>query len=423
MTEALLHYIWRNRLYKTGEYKTINGERIVILHPGFTHNDAGPDFKQAIVKIGEITWAGDIELHLKTSDWNRHNHSTDKKYDHIILHVVFEHDNEIWTESGRKPIIFELKPWILPETITRYEELQNVGRSLSCAQGTERISPELFNSVLTRAGMERLRRREKIITESLIQCQQNWQETFFRHILICYGFKTNATAFELLGRSLPWKHFQNHLNNQLQTYALIFGQAGLLNDKYRDSYIMALNDEFTYLQKKYRLNPISKSSWNLLRLRPQNFPGMRLAQASELFHQNPQIFRSIFNFTNQDSLVSLFRTTPHNYWQTHYMPDIPSDKHSAIMGDNMINLLIINGVIPFFYSYGRFMGNIDLQERAFHLLELLPPEKNKSTTLYRKYGFPINNSMHSQGVLELMQYYCQKRRCLDCGIGQSLLCK
>lgn len=421
MTEALLHYIWRKRLYKTGEYKTVSGERIVILHPGFPHSDAGPDFKQAIIKIGEITWAGDIELHLKTSDWERHNHSADKKYDQIILHVVFEHDKEIWTKSGRKPAIFELKSWVMSETVTRYRELQNAGTALPCVQGISRISPELFNSVLTRAGMERLCRREKIIAESLIQCQQNWQELFFRHLLICYGFKTNATAFDLLGRSLPWKYFQNHLSNQLQTYALIFGQAGLLSDDHSDNYVLTLNDEFTYLQKKYRLHPISKSSWNLLRLRPQNFPGMRLAQVSELFHQNPQIFRSIFNCTDPNSLAALFRVTPHNYWETHYMPDIPSDKHSAIMGGDMINLLIINCIIPFFYSYGKFMGNIDLQEKATLLLELLPPEKNKSITIYRKYGFPIENAMHSQGVLELMQYYCKKRRCLDCGIGQNLL--
>lgn len=421
MTETLLHYLWRNRLYRTGEYYTVQGEKIGILHPGFPNDDAGPDFKQAIIKIGEITWAGDVELHLRTSDWERHNHTADEKYNRVVLHVVYIHDREIVTQSGRSPAIFELRPWILQETIERYAALQNSAQALPCRQGLEQISPLLFNAVLARVNAERMLRRRKVVEEMVQSCQHSWQEAFFRQLLLSYGFKTNTPAFELLGRSLPFSILQKHLTNQVQTYALLFGQAGMLTDDEVDDYISALSEEYVYLKQKYRLHPIVATSWNLRRLRPQNFPGMRLAQLSQFLHKNPKVFHTILACQDIESLTSLFRTEPHPYWKTHYMIGVPSDNHTSIMGIDMANLLVINGIVPFLYSYGTFMGNIDLQERAFHLLETLPYEKNKITTQYQKYGFPAENALQSQGVLELSQCYCKKRKCLDCGIGQKLL--
>lgn len=421
MTEALLHYLWRNRLYNVGNYFTIQGESLSILHPGFMHHDAGPDFKQAIIKIDEITWAGDVELHLRTSDWNRHKHANDEKYNRVVLHVVYEHDEMVKTQSGREPAIFELKPWIRKDIEDRYVNLFENSYQLPCSMGLSDISQLLLNSVLTRVSVERLARRDMLIRETLQSCEQNWQETFFRHLLIGFGFKTNAAAFEQLGRSIPYRYLQRHLNNQLQTYAFLFGQAGMLIDDIDEEYVCLLSDEYLYLQQKYRLLPISGASWNLLRLRPQNFPGIRLAQVAELLHQQPKLFKTILQISNVEELIKLFRVVPHPYWKKHYVVGSMCDNHSAVMGKNAAMVLIINVVIPFLYSYGSFMGNLDLQERAFAFLEALPYENNSIASFYKKIGFASYSALHSQAVLELSHYYCQKKRCLECGIGQKLI--
>lgn len=421
--EAFLHYLWKHQKHYLPPMKTTCGSNIEIIHEGYAHQDAGPDFKQAVIKIDNITWVGNVEIHVKSSDWLRHGHQSDWKYQTVILHIVYENDVDIERSETEIFPVLELKKYIPQSLINEYDKLMVHSDKLPCQSQLYRINPLQIASFVCRLSMERLSRRKQHILSILDACQGNWEECFFRVLAMGFGFKTNVSSFELLSKSLPYKYLQKHLSARLQIYALIFGQAGLLNEDLNDDYYQLLHTEHQYLKHKYKLIPIHPSSWNYLRLRPKNFPCIRLAQFSELLYHSPLLFRQLLEGKSAEHLIRLMLCQPDTYWETH-----SKFGHVAKMGDislkrKSIELLLINTLIPILYSYSDFHGNETLQFQAIEILEQLSFEENKVSRKYKDLGFPSEGAIFSQGILELKQHYCSQQACIKCDIGKAMVFK
>lgn len=426
MTEAFLHYLWKHRLFDFMNLKTTAGEPLQIIFPGYHNTDAGPDFRQAIVQIGAMKWAGDVEIHIRSSDWYRHHHQDDEKYLSVALHVVYEHDCEVERRKGELFPTFELKNYIPEEMLAQYQRLMASPEQIPCASYLPGIEPLHLRSLLSSMVMERMLRKQESVLRMVGECSGDWKEALYRLLAVSFGFKTNADAFELLAKSLPLKILAKHADSALQTAALIFGQSGILYaaSAEKDDYYRALKGEYDYLCYKYRLVPISVRHWNLLRLRPSNFPCVRLAQFAALMFKIPDLSDLLVENLPVERLKTKLSVQADPYWENHYHfgkeTILP---HSVALGDAAVSLLVVNTVVPYLFARYRFFGNEDQMEGALAMLEELPFENNKRTRDYAHTPFPRQNAMDSQALLELSQYYCSPKRCLECAIGERIVRK
>ena len=419
--EDLLHYMWRNRLFAPAALETTDGRPLKIIFPGMAHQDAGPDFKQAVIKIGALTWAGDVEIHVNSSDWNRHGHTTDPKYQSVILHVVYRHDAEIERQPGENYATLELRTYIPQEMLEKYHSLTLSSKKLPCQQQLPHIEPLHITSFFTRLATERLLHKQEQIMALHDSCRHDWNEVAYRITARSYGFSTNATGFELLAQSLPFRILYQHHDSRTQLYALLFGQAGMLEQDLDDEYYKNLRDEYNYLKYKYKLTPLPEKCWLFLRMRPNNFPTIRIAQLAELLFHHSNLFANLTRFENKAQCYQMFSNGPHEYWKSHYLFGKESKTHCIIPGPSSIDLLLINSVIPILFAYGNFCGNAALQEKALNLLESIPFELNHVTRKYKEAGFPCQNAACSQAILELQKYYCTQKQCLQCQIGVKII--
>jgi hypothetical protein len=421
ISEKLLHYIWKNQWFHREKLETVQSQSVSIINQGFPHQDAGPDFKQAIIKIDGVTWAGNVEIHIRSSDWYRHEHQNDMKYNSVILHVVYEHDREVFLSNGNPIPTLELQDLLPSQLLLRYNQLMHAPIPLPCEAYIKMIEPLTMLSFLTRLSFDRITRKETQILNVLHYFSEDWEQTLFYVLCQSFGFKTNAPAFEMLGKALPYKILKKHADSHLQVAALIFGQAGMLDEELEDVYYQSLQNEYWYLKAKYRLIPIDTKCWNLLRLRPHNFPCIRLAQLGEVIFNHHNLFAKITTPQHLAYFQNILVNKPNDYWKTHYYFGKTSRESEKIMGEKSFYLLLINALIPFLYSYSKFMGNEKLQEYSLQLLELLPFEDNHITKKYHQIGFCSKHAGNSQGLLELHHEYCGKKRCIDCGVGQRVV--
>jgi hypothetical protein len=418
-TEDLLQFIWQySFLEKRDELKSIEDEKIDILHPGQRNHDAGPDFLNAKIKIGKAIWAGNIELHLKSSDWLKHKHSSNKAYDNIILHVVYESDTALTLPCST----LELKQHIRPTLLHRYEQLMQLKKEIACASEIGNIKNITKTQMLERVLIERLEKKTEHIQVHLTQTQNNWNEVFYRLIARSFGLKINQDAFETLASHTPLKLFAKHKKNLLQIEALLFGQAGFLERTSKDAYFVSLKKEYDYLRKLYSLKPNAVHLFKFLRLRPANFPTIRLAQFAQLLYTSEHLFSKITSIENLKDVYPHFESSVSEYWQEHYQFEEKSTRTSQKkMGKSTIDLIIINTIIPLLYIYGKMNGEKPLQERALRWLEQINAEENNITKNMMSMGFPLDNAKDSQALLELKKNYCDTKRCLHCSIGFSIL--
>lgn len=422
MTEAFLHYLWKHRLFDFMNVQTTDGEPLQIIFPGYYNTDAGPDFRQAVLQIGPMKWAGDVEIHIRSSDWYRHHHQDDEKYLSVALHVVYEHDCEVERRKGELFPTLELKNYIPEEMLAQYQRLMASPGQIPCASYLPGIEPLHLRSLLSSMVMERMLRKQEDVLRMVRECNGDWKETLYRLLAIGFGFKTNVTAFELLAKSLPLKVLTKHADSELQTAALVFGQAGMLERSDVDDYHDALKYEYDYLRCKYQLMPIGEHHWNLLRLRPPNFPCVRLAQLAAMMHESPDLTELCLECSSVETLKRELSVCANPYWENHYhFGKMTILKHSVSLGDTAASLLIINTVVPFRFAHHRFFGNENQLERTLALLEELPFENNKRTREFAHTPFPQQNAMDSQALLELSQYYCSPKRCLECAIGEKIV--
>ncbi len=419
MKEKLLQYIWQHQYFSQKGLKTTNGEQVQILNQGWLNTDAGPDFFNAKIRIGNTLWAGNVEVHLRSSDWQRHGHQGDDAYRNVILHVVGENDALVERNGEELPCL------ILPVSATinsKYENLVGSGEWLACRDDFCKVDPMLIKLWMHRLMVERLQNRTNDILHLLKETNDDWNEVFYCLLAKNFGFRVNALPFELLSRSLPLSVLEHHSGNLFQTEALFFGQSGLLSKvENGDEYSMTLKKEYDFLSKKYQLHPIAEYLWKFLRLRPVNFPTIRIAQLSSLISRSHGLFSRIIETVEFDKMKLFFQTQASAYWNNHYSFNTCSLYRIKNLGNEALENIIINTVVPVIFVYGEHSNQQELKDRSLEMLEHLHPENNRRIRDWKEAGIKAENAFETQALLELRKEYCEKRNCLNCQIGNKIL--
>jgi len=419
--EDFLHYLWKYKLYNTSNLTTVDGDVIEVLNSGLHNTDAGPDFFNGKIKIGKTTWAGNIEIHVKSSDWLKHNHQSDKAYHNVILHIVYQYDKPI-LDSNNNPIpTLELKDIIDEKLLTRYDDLIKSKDWIPCGNQIKMVDTFTLNTWLSRLAIERLERKSEEIQQTLNQNKNDWEQTFYQYLFKYFGLKVNAFPFEQLAKNTPLKIKEKH-DQLLSIEALFYGQAGFLEDEIKDEYYLKLQKEYQFLKAKFKLNPLDKSCWKLLRLRPANFPTIRISQLANLLRNNPRLFSKIIEAKNVTEIQQYFKVNASKYWDKHYQfGEETTTVSTKNLGINTINNIIINVIIPFTFVYGKFKQNEELVEKALILLEKTKPENNIIVKTWKDLGVNSINALQTQSLIELKNNYCSPKKCLNCSIGNNIL--
>jgi Protein of unknown function (DUF2851) len=422
MREDFLHFIWRWKRFDMNGLQTTTGEAIEILHSGELNTDAGPDFFNAKIRIGETLWAGNVEIHLKSSDWLLHQHQENGAYQNVILHVVMQEDQKIFRQPDGAPIpTLVLQDRIPLSLYDKYQQLTFEKAQIPCHAFYLDIPEIIRLNWLDRLLVERLEQKTEQIALLLNTTDQSWEEAFYIALARNFGLKINAMPFELLAKSLSLHILSKYKNNLFQIEALLFGQAGLLDATLTDEYAQKLRKEYLFLAQKHQLTPINPDLWKFLRLRPVNFPSVRLAQFSQLIFQSVHLFSKILEAKNVRELEHLFDAGVSEYWETHYIFDKKSPKRSKNTGKDFIQLLLINTIVPFLFYYGKNKNLPDYQDKAMAFLENLPAESNSILDFWANIGAKPRNAYHTQAFLTLTNQYCKEKRCLECAMGNSIL--
>lgn len=418
MNERLLQFIWQHLYFNKEHLFTISGEPVIILSQGLLNNNQGPDFVQARLSIAHVLWAGNIELHLRTSDWEKHGHTGDEHYNNIILHVVWEHD----VNDEQQIPVLELKDRIASSLLNRYHELMQQKIFIPCSQLAETVPGIIWSSWKERMIAERLFEKNEKINQLLKATNYHWEETFWQMLARNFGLPVNADAFEAMAKSIPVNLLAKHKNQIQQIEALLFGQLGLLNIDFKEDYPQLLKKEYQYLQKKHRLQQPS-CLVSYLRMRPSNFPTVRLAQLAMLIHQSHHLFSKVLEAGSIADVQKLFFVTANDYWHYHYQLDEEVSFRKKQTGKVMVDNLLINTIIPVLFAYAQYHSNEQLKQKALLWLQQLPKERNSITQKWEEAGVDHTNAFDSQALLYLKKHYCDERLCLSCAVGNKLVKK
>jgi hypothetical protein len=420
MTEEFLHYIWQYRLYNP-DLTLQSGEQVEILHPGVHNTDSGPDFFNSRIRIGETVWAGNIEIHIHSSEWKRHNHQQDLSYDNIIMHVVWRDDTPVLRADGTSIPTLELDGLYNENAWKNYLHFMASRQWIPCTSMIAQIDPFMRNAWLDRVLVERLERKALAVEQILKLTNNDWTQTFYRLLARNMGFKLNNQAFEMLAQSLPYQFLAKHADDLFQVEAMVFGQAGLLGDIFTDAYPLKLKKEYEFLKTKFDLTPIDAHLWRFMRIHPGNFPTLRLAQFASIIHHSVTIISKLFDLNDINTYRKLFGAEASEYWNTHFTFDKPSAPRRKTLGLSSIDLLIINLVAPILVSYGQWKSDVTMVEKAVDLLIQLKPENNTFIRKWADIGIIADNAASSQALLELKTQYCDNKKCLSCAVGIQLL--
>jgi hypothetical protein len=419
MNEALFQFIWQYSLYQPVGLHTADGEPLTVIYCGKLNRDAGPDFLEAKIKIGSTILVGNVELHIKSSDWLRHGHQHDAVYKNLILHVVYE--NDIADAAAGTPVL-DLHKHIPQHIIPQYSRLIQTTNKLPCAGQHINVRQITKESWLSRLLAERWEQKLADWNVLLENSAEDWRNLLYWRMAANFGFKTNATPFLMLAQSLPLNLAAKHRENIMQIEALLFGQAGMLEETFEDDYANALQKEYGYLRKKYKLTPIAGYLWKFLRMRPANFPTIRIAQFAALIHKSVHLFSQIIETHSVKEIEPLLDVTASSYWDTHFQFDVPQKKAiPKSLGDLSVQNIIINTIAPIQFLYAAKQDTQNLQERALQLLEAVPAEKNNITRIWEGNGWLAANAAHSQALLQLYNNYCSSKRCLECTVGLNII--
>ena len=421
MRESFLHFLWRTRRFDAQNLITTESQPIEIQVAGEYNSHAGPDFFNARLRIADTVWAGNVEMHLRSSEWLVHGHSKDPAYDNVVLHVVFEEDQPILRSTGERIPCLELQGRIPPKLLENYERLEHEAAWIPCAHFFHQVPDIIRLNWLDRLMVERLELKTAVLAEVLQMTENHWEESFYRTLARNFGLKVNADPFEALARSLPLMILARHRSSLLQLEALLFGQAGYLEEKHTEEWPNELVREYRHLAHKYGLEPLAVSQWKFLRLRPANFPTVRLAQFAALVHQSAHLFSKILEANDLREIENLFSVQPSPYWRNHFQFDKPSVKREKLFGRDFIHLLVINTIVPFLFHYGKTRDFEEPQKRALNLLEELPPELNTIIDGWAEMGITARNAFQTQALIQLKTKYCDQKRCLECAIGSTIL--
>lgn len=420
--EKLLHYVWKHKIFPLQPLRTTAGQRVEVIDPGLPNRNAGPDFFNAKLKIDGTLWAGNVEIHALASDWFRHGHSADKAYDSVILHVVGEDDGEVLRADGS--VMPQLVLTCPDEVRARYDELLAFDKRPPCQQILPALSKLTVHAWFSALQAERLEQKTEAITHRLSLCNQDWEAAFFVTLARNFGFGLNGDVFEAWALRVPLRAVDKHRDQLFQVEAIFFGQAGLLDEALDDAYYRQLQHEYRYLQHKFELPaPLPVEQWRMLRLRPYNFPYLRLAQLASLYQQRPSLFSQLMEAETPEAAKKLLTVVPSVYWEEHYSFHKASTRSRKQVGQGTLDLLLINTVVPFLYAYGRHKMNETLCNRALYFLETLKAEHNHITRFWENSGLPVPlaTAADSQALIQLQKEYCDKKECLRCRFGYEYL--
>jgi len=414
MKEEFIYYLWENRLLSKN-IQTVDGDSIYVVSVGNRNYDSGPDFLDARIRIGGTLWCGHVEIHVNASDWFRHGHQNDDAYKNVILHVVYNND----TERLAIPTL-EIEGKFDESIYVRYNDFLKSRKWIPCERLIAGIQQFTWLSWLERIVVERLESEVKDVFSKLTDNGYDWEETLYQRIMRYCGLKVNNDAFERLARLLPLRILRKHLDNKVQIEALFFGCAGFLEQSFNESYPVLLQREFKILKSKFNLTTMPTVYWKFLRLRPPNFPTIRLAQMASMVCNGENMFSKLLIANDLEPVRNLFNVEVNEYWDTHFQFEKPSRAIKKTLGETAINLLIINAVVPVLFSYGIYHDNDELKEKSLGLLNEMEPEDNVIIRKFGSLGVNVRNAQQSQALLHLYNCYCRKRKCLKCRVFNAV---
>jgi uncharacterized protein DUF2851 len=420
MNEEFLYYLWTYRLLNNN-LTTTSGDKIVILSPGERNNDSGPDFFNALIEIGDTKWAGNVEIHVNSSDWYKHKHQNDKTYSNIILHVVFNADKNIYRHNKEIIPTLELKNKFDIHLLENYRKFQNSQSRIPCSNLISTISKLDQLQWFDRLLVERLEKKSSDINETLTNTNNDFLQVFYQHLSRALGYTANADSMEMLASITPLKLLLKHINNLKQVEALLYGQSRLINETYKDKYALELSKEYLFLQTKYNLKPIDTSQWKFMRMRPVGFPTIRISQLANLLYSSNGLLNEILESESLNNVMSFLSASASEYWNHHYRFDVLVPGKPKKIGKATINIILVNTIIPFLFVYGKTKNDYNLQEKALNWMMKVQPESNKVTREFADMNIFPENAMQSQAMLQLKSNYCNKKQCLLCKFGHILL--
>lgn len=421
MKENLLHFIWKLKLFAAPNLVGVLGEKISVLSSGNQNFNSGPDFENAKILIDNQLWYGNVEIHVKSSHWYTHNHEVDTRYNSIILHVVWEHDVAVFRSDNREIVTLELKNSISSNLLKSYAVLFNKNFNwINCENQIKYSNQFVLSHWLERLYIERLEFKALAIAEILKKTENNWEAVLFVMLAKNFGLKVNGEAFYNFAVSINFEIVRKVSHNLEQLEALFFGQAGLLNDEIESSYYKKLQNEYKFLQSKYKLSPISSHQVQFFRLRPQNFPTIRLSQLAVLYHNMLNLFAQLMEFQKISQFYNLLSVSTTDFWKTHYTFNKKTAFSAKKLTKPFIDLLLINTIIPLKFMYAKYVGENQMNN-LLDLLYELKPEKNAIISNFNALEIKSENAFKTQALLQLKNEYCNKKRCLECEIGKNIL--
>ncbi len=422
ITETLLHFIWKYKLFDTSHLFTQTGEPLVIIQSGIHNFDAGPDFLNARIRIGNTVWAGHVELHINDSDWEQHGHHKDSAYDTVVLHVVYHEPKKYKTNPKGETIpTLVLQKYMDAQVLERYHFLMLSKAWIPCESFLPKLNPVVLSNFRERLLIERLEDKNNHIQELLKRTKNDWEQVTYQLLARYFGSSVNREAFESLALSLPITVLSKYQGNSLKIEAMLFGQSGLLDSELLEEYPRQLRAEFNYLKRLHQLTPLHSSGFKFLRLRPSNFPTLRLAQLAAILAEDTKLFSKIITSSSIAALHHLFDVKPSSYWHSHYLFDKASEKVKWHIGKDMKNTLLINVVAPLLFCYGKYKDEEEYCDKALALLEDASAERNSIINGWQALGVRCTNASQTQSMIQLKKEYCDKHKCLHCAVGISLL--
>lgn len=422
MREDLLYFIWKHNKLSAKPLYTGNNETVSIKSTGFQNMLAGPDFFNAQVEIDGQLWAGNVEMHSKSSDWYVHHHETDENYNNVILHVVWEDDIAVFRKDGSRIPTLEVKRYVPTELLGRYRNLFENSRStfVNCEKDLKNVDAFILENWLQRLFIERLENKSKLILQLLETSKNDWEAVLFMVLAKSFGSKVNGTYFLDRAKHLDFSVVRKTTNEPLQLEALLFGHFGLLHaDDCTDSYYRELKKEYGYLKQKFDLEDTFTKP-EFYGLRPLNFPTIRVSQLTSLYSGNHNLFSNLINFTTLEDIYQTLEVSTGRYWEEHYTFGKPSKKRDKKLSRNFIDLIIINALVPLKFCYSKYVGR-QWDEELIGLMSHVAAEKNSVIQNFGKIGSKATNAMETQAQLELYNNYCTKNKCMQCAIGAQLL--
>ena len=420
MKEDFLHYLWKFKKFDALNLKTSNEEEITIINVGQYLELAGPDFFNAQVTIGNQKWAGNVEIHLKSSDWYVHHHERDSAYENVILHVVWEHDTEIFRKNNTEIPVLELKKYVEKETVENYQSLISPKSWVFCEKQLKDIDEFTLKHWQERLFFERLERKSQPIFDLLEQTNQDWEAVLFCLLAKNFGLNTNGEIFLKIAQSIPFSIVRKESFEIENLEALLFGTAGLLDSEKEDNYFKDLKFRYYYLLHKYQIEKNSIEPVQFFKHRPDNFPTIRLSQLANLYHSQQNLFSKICALNSLKNIYEVFQVSASEYWLNHYKFDKESPKKKKPLSKSFIDLIVINTIIPLQFAYAKSQGK-EISEDLIRLLNEVSPEKNAIIDKFSVFGIKAKSAFETQSLLQLKNEYCNKSKCLKCAVGMELL--